>query len=75
MVKVKYPENLELKKKIRYGDIKLIARASKKSESLIKKIYSGTRKMKPEVRRVHDTVVRFNSELESALMSNKKPNV
>lgn len=75
MIKIKYPENLELKKKIKYGDIKLIARASKKSESLIKKVFSGTRKMKPEVRRVYDTVVHFNTELEIALRNNKKPNV
>jgi hypothetical protein len=80
-----YPENIELRKEIRRGDIKLIARASKKSEGLIIKIYSGTRKMKPEVRRVHDTVVRFNRELEKTLgfslepeasnTTDKKPNI
>lgn len=85
MENVKYPENIELRKEIRYGDIRLIARASKKSESLIKKIYSGIRKMKPAVRRAHDTVVRFNAELEEALKfklepeasntTDKKPNV
>jgi hypothetical protein len=65
---VKYPENVELKKQVKNGDMKLIARASKKSEQLIKKVFSGTRKMKPEVRRVYDTVVEFNAELERALM-------
>jgi hypothetical protein len=65
---VKYPENVELKKQLKNGDMKLIARASKKSEQLIKKVFSGTRKMKPEVRRVYDTVVEFNAELERALM-------
>jgi hypothetical protein len=85
MENVKYPENIKLRKEIRYGDIRLIARASKKSESLIKKIYSGIRKMKPEVRRVHDTVIRFNRELEKTLgfslepeapnNTDKKPNV
>ena len=85
MENVKYHENIKLKKALRHGDLKLIARASKKSEQMIIKVYSGTRKMKPEVRRVHDTVVRFNAELEEALRfklepeasntTNKKPNV
>jgi hypothetical protein len=75
MENVKYPENVELKKPLRDGDLKLIARASKKSEHLIRKVFSGTRKMKPEVRRVYDTVVRFNAELVDALGLDKKPNV
>lgn len=71
MEKVKYyynyPENIELRKQLKKGDIKLIARASKKSRQLINMVYQGTRKMKPEVRKVHDTIVRFNKELEEAL--------
>jgi hypothetical protein len=62
-----YPENIELRKQLRKGDIALIAKASKKSRQLINMVYQGARKMKPEVRRVHDTVVRFNKELENAL--------
>jgi hypothetical protein len=75
MRKVKYPENIDLKKHLKRGDLKLIARASHKSEELIKKVFSGTRKMKPEVRRVYEIVVRLNSERESVLMTDKKPNV
>jgi len=75
MIKVKYPENIELRMQLKRGDIKLIARASKKSEQLIRKVFSGTRKMKPEVRRVYDIVIRFNAGLETALMTDKKPNV
>lgn len=75
MIKVKYPENIELRMQLKRGDIKLIARASKKSEQLIRKVFSGTRKMKPEVRRVYDIVIRFNARLETALMTDKKPNV
>ena len=87
MEKVKYPENIELRKELRRSDIRLIARASKKSEELIRKVYSGTRKMKPAIRDIHDTIIRFNRELESVLgialepesepvnNSDKKPNV
>lgn len=75
MTKVNYPENVELKKELKRGDLKLIARATSKSEQLIKKVFSGTRKMKPEVRRVYDIVVYFNKELERVLMLNKKQNV
>jgi hypothetical protein len=74
MIKIKYPENIELRMQLKRGDIKLIARASKKSEQLIRKVFSGTRKMKPEVRCAYDTVVRFNTGLETALMTDKKPN-
>jgi hypothetical protein len=73
MEKVKYtysyPENIELKKTLRHGDIRLIAIASKKSKSLVEKIFSGRRRMKPEVKRVYDTVVRFNQELAAAFDS------
>jgi hypothetical protein len=62
-----YPENIELRKQLRKGDIALIAKASKKSRQLINMVYQGTRKMKPEVRQIHDTVVLFNKELETAL--------
>jgi len=75
MENVKYPENIELKKKIKPCDIALIARASGKSEDLIRKVFQGNRKMKPAVRRVYDTVVKFNVALENALMLDKKPNV
>ena len=71
MIKVKYPENIELRMKLKRGDIKLIARASKKSEQLIRKVFSGTRKMKPEVRYSYDTIIRFNDGLETALMTDK----
>jgi len=71
MIKVKYPENIELRMKLKRGDIKLIARASKKSEQLIRKVFSGTRKMKPEVRYAYDTIIRFNDGLETALMTDK----
>jgi hypothetical protein len=77
-----YPENIELRKQLRKGDIALIAKASKKSRQLINMVYQGRRKMKPEVRKVHDTVVRFNKELEATLgfrleieSDDKKPNV
>ena len=67
MIKVKYPENIELKKKLKKGDLKLIARTTRKSESLVQKIFTGSRRMKPEVKRAYDTVVRFNQELERTL--------
>jgi hypothetical protein len=70
-----YPENIELKKHLRKGDITLISRACKKSPTLIQKIFLGERKMKPEVRRVYDLVVRFNAELADVLGLDKKPNV
>jgi hypothetical protein len=59
-----YPENIELKKKLRNGDLALIARASKVSRSLVIKIFEGTRKMNPRVKRVYDLIVKCNSELE-----------
>jgi hypothetical protein len=61
---VKYPENIELRKKLKNGDLALIARASRKSLIMINKVFSGTRKMKPEVKRVFDLVVKCNTELE-----------
>ena len=83
MTNVKYPENIELRKKLKKGDISLIARASKKSDTLIKKVFAGERKLKPEVKRVFDLVVRCNAELEKATgvkltpesLIDKKPNV
>jgi hypothetical protein len=62
-----YPENIELRKQLRKGDIALIAKASKKSRQLINMVYRGTRKMKPNILEIHNTVVRFNKELEDAL--------
>lgn len=83
MIQVKYLENIELRKYLKKGDITLIARASKKSTNLILKVFYGTRRMKPEVKRVYDLVVRCNSELEKATgvrltpesFLDKKPNV
>lgn len=63
---VKYPENIELRKSLKNGDLALIARASRKSFILIAKVFSGTRKMKPGVKRVYDLVVRCNKELEKS---------
>jgi hypothetical protein len=67
----KYPENIELKKALKHGDICRIARTVGKSPELIKKIFSGTRRMKPDVRRVYDTVVRFNTEMDTLSESKK----
>lgn len=79
MEKVKYnyyyPENIELKKHLQKGDIALISRASKKSPTMIQKIFLGERKMKPAVRRVYDLVVKFNAEMEAIIGTDKKPNV
>ena len=79
MNNVKYPENIELKKALRFGDIRAIARASGKSEGLINLIFMGTRRMKPEVRRVYDMVVDFNHSLDEIVpidkKIDKKPNV
>jgi hypothetical protein len=69
---IKYPENLELKKALKHGDISRIARTVGRSPELIKKIFSGTRRMKPHVRRVYDTVVRFNNEMDTLFKSTKK---
>jgi hypothetical protein len=83
MTQVKYPENIELKKRLRRGDIALIAQASGKSHPLVIKVFEGTRKMKPAVKRVYDIVVKMNGDLEQALgikltaenLPDKKPNV
>lgn len=65
MIKVKFPEQVELKKELKQGDLALIAKVSQKSYSLVDKIFSGTRKMHPKVFSVYDVVVRFNRELNS----------
>lgn len=86
MIKVKYPENIELKKKLRRGDMKLIAAASRKTDVMVAKVFAGTRRMKPDMLRVYDIIVRFNNEIEHTLgirmepedlnkPSDKKPNV
>lgn len=64
-----YPENIELKKALRHGDLKVIALASKKSKTYIEMIFQGRRRMNPKVREVYDTVVRFNRELADAFDS------
>jgi len=64
-----YPENIELKKALRLGDLKIIALASKKSISYINMIFSGQRRMNHKVKEVYDTVVKFNQELAAAFDS------
>lgn len=71
---IPYPENIPLKSALRRGDLRLIAKASGKSEELILRIFRGERRLKPEVRRVYDVVAAMNADLAAAL-SNKKPNV
>jgi hypothetical protein len=69
---IKYPENINLKKALKYGDISRIAKTAGRSPELIKKIFSGTRRMKPDVRRIYDAIIRFNAELDSLRKSSRK---
>ncbi|OGX23364.1 MAG: hypothetical protein A3K54_00185 [Omnitrophica WOR_2 bacterium RBG_13_44_8] len=69
MTSVKYPENVELKKALRHGDLKVISLASKKSQTYIEMIFRGDRRMTSRIKEVYDTVVRFNQELAAAFDS------
>jgi hypothetical protein len=65
--RVKFPDQRELRAHLKRGDIVVIAHATHKSPDLIHRVFTGERKLKPDVRRAYDIVVRMNRELDQAL--------
>ena len=70
--KVRYPENILLNKDLRNGDKTTISRLTGKSRRYITYIFTGERKLTPEVREIYDVMVEQNQKLKEL---NKKPNV
>ena len=68
MSKVKFPENIELSKRLRHGDIKLIAKATNRSYSLINMIFCGMRRLTPRVESAYKIVAEMNEDMERILL-------
>ena len=68
MSKVKFPENIELVKGLRFGDIKLIAKATGRSYNLVRMIFKGQRRLTPRVESAYRVVVKMNEDMERILL-------
>jgi len=77
MQKIKFPENIELAKRLRHGDIKLIAKATNRSHSQGMAIFNGRRRLTPRIKSAYEIVIKMNNDMERALseaMASQKEN-
>jgi len=77
MSKIKFPENIELAKRLRLGDIRIIAKATNRSLCQVRLIFCGRRRLTPRIKSAYEIVIKMNDDMERALseaMASQKEN-
>lgn len=62
-----YPEQRVLAKKLRKGDLEIVARKTKRSYGYIAQMTSGKRRMTTDVRRIIESIIDFYQVLDEIL--------